>query len=123
MGTVGDVGRLEHLRSMVVGLDAHVLLAERLCVLLDVCVFLRAVRSCRHCKAAVLGTYQLLRERHLLELHLVDAGNGGRGQRTRGEEDSRLHDGSERCVGMGKCTRRMQVEWMMGESDGRAAVT
>src|SRR5690242_1703006 len=40
---VGDVGRLEHLLGVGLGLDAHVLLAERLCVLLNVCVFLGAV--------------------------------------------------------------------------------
>jgi hypothetical protein len=59
-------------------------------------------------------TYQLLRERHLLELHLVDAGDGGRGQRTRGEENSRLHDGSERCMVMGNALEECSGE-MMGK--------
>ena len=70
----------------------------------------------------MLSTHQLLRQRHLLELHLVDAGNGWRGQRARGEEDSRLHDGDKRSVLMGNCTRRMQVEWMMERCDGRAVM-
>lgn len=74
---VSHVGRLEHLLGMVLRLDAHVLLTERLCVLLDVCVFLRVVRFEGHGDVAMLLTYQLLRQRHLLELHLVNAGNGG----------------------------------------------
>lgn len=40
MGAIGNVGRLEHLLSVGLRLDAHVLLAEGFCVLLDVCVFL-----------------------------------------------------------------------------------
>jgi hypothetical protein len=91
---VGDVGRLEDLVGMGLRPDAHVLLTESLCLLLDVCVFLETVRLCRHRKAAVLWTHQLLRQRHLLELHLVNASNGGRSQRARSEENSRLHDGS-----------------------------
>jgi hypothetical protein len=92
---VGDIRRLEHLLSVVLGLDAHILLAERLCVLLDVRVFLCIVRPCRCRRVAMRSAYQLLRERHLLELHLVDASDGGRGQRAGCEKNSRLHDGSE----------------------------
>lgn len=50
---IGNVGCLEHLLGMVLRLDAHVLLAERLCVLLNVCVFLGAVSQCRHGRAAM----------------------------------------------------------------------
>jgi len=38
-------------------------------------------------------TYQLLRERDLLELHLVDAGMGGAEQSGSRSEESSLHDG------------------------------
>ena len=60
MRSVCNVGRFEDLLSLCLRIDAHVLLAEGLCVLLDVCVFLETVRLCRHRKAAVLWTHQLL---------------------------------------------------------------
>lgn len=39
-------------------------------------------------------THQLLGQRHLLELHLVDAGLGGAKHDAGGEEHGALHDGS-----------------------------
>lgn len=40
----------------------------------------------------LLMTYELLRQRHLLELHPVDASACGAHQRARSEEDGRLHN-------------------------------
>jgi hypothetical protein len=37
-------------------------------------------------------TYKLLRQRDLVQLHLVNAGRGRRRERARREEDGRLHD-------------------------------
>ena len=90
MRAVGDVGCLEHLLHVRLGLDAHVLLAEGLGLLLEVRILLSSVsESWRH---GELGrAHELLRERHLLELQAVLAGSGGAQQRTRREEDGRLH--------------------------------
>ena len=98
MRAISYVRRLKHVLGVSLRSDAHVFLAQRLCMLLDVGIFLKAIRLCHRRRAEILMTYQLLRQRHLLKLHLVDAGNGGRGQRARCEENSRLHDGNKRSM-------------------------
>ena len=45
VGAVSDVRRFEDLLGMCLRIEAHVLLAEGLCVLLDVCVLLQAVST------------------------------------------------------------------------------
>ena len=111
MGGIGDVRCLEHLFNVRFGLDAHVLLSESLGLLLEVGVLLRLLacapeayrcwvelETTRSRKLIVTKmvmrsqTHQLLRERDLLELHLVDAGACGAHQGARREEDRRLHD-------------------------------
>jgi hypothetical protein len=42
--SVGDVRRLEHLLNVRLGLDAHVLLAEDLCLLVEASILLCIVR-------------------------------------------------------------------------------
>jgi hypothetical protein len=48
MCAISDVGSFEDLLGMCLGLNAHVLLTERLRMFLDVCVLLETVRTMRY---------------------------------------------------------------------------
>ena len=70
--------------------DAHVLLAKRLDMSGDVGVFLLPLSD----TVSQLGTYstnQLLRQRNLLKLHLMNSGRSGAKQRTGCDESDALH--------------------------------
>jgi hypothetical protein len=97
VGAVGDVRRLEDLLHVRLRLQAHVLLAERGGLLLDVGVFLCMLADTRShaasAPAAPVMTYKLLRQRHLLQRHAMHA---SRGAADRGrDEDRRLHVGGQ----------------------------
>jgi hypothetical protein len=96
MGAIGDVRCLEDLLHVRLGLQAHVLLAKRSCLLLDVGMLLLSLSadapSSDTSDAAIARTaYKLLRQRHFLEWHAVHACGGAA---NRGREDHRrLHSG------------------------------
>jgi hypothetical protein len=96
MGAVGDVRCLEDLLHMGLGLDAHVLLAKRGGLLLDVGMLLsgsseRASSLDASDATTASMAYQLLRQRHLLQWHAVHT-SGGAADRGR-EDHRRLHVG------------------------------
>lgn len=96
VGAVGNVWGLEHLLDVRLGLQAHVLLAERSDLLLDVGVLLSQLLECHlspvvRTSTVLAMTYKLLRQRHLLKRHAVHTCGGAA---NRGREDHRrLHDG------------------------------
>ncbi len=73
VATLGFDGGLEHLVGVGLGADAHILLAEMLDMRIDV------------------SPSKLLRERDLLQWHLVDTSTGKAEHRRRHGEDSTLH--------------------------------
>lgn len=71
----------EHLFGLLLRTNAHVLLAESCHLIANAVLVLRrlSVHVHRHC--TLMATHELLRQRHLLELHLVDSGRGRAKQR------------------------------------------
>lgn len=65
-------GLLEHLVHVLLGANAHVLLTESLDVLADVCALLWWLLVDDRSRMEHDATHELLRERNLLELHLVN---------------------------------------------------
>ena len=95
-----DGGVLEHLVDMAAGAQPHILLTESLDMLVDVCVLLFACELHRSPFGVLPGarvamTYKLIRKRHLLQLHLVNAGLSGR--RKARKQQCVLHDSLDRC--------------------------
>lgn len=79
MRPISNVWSFEDLLHMSLRLDAHVLLTQRLRMLLDVCILLDAMVSKVHPDNSHSGerwqaTYELFRQGNLLKLHLVDSG-------------------------------------------------
>lgn len=95
----------EHLLAVSLRSDAHVLLAQRLHVRSNVGMLLESWLIIRPQLYSTLiyrenVTYQLLRQRDLLKLHLMDAGRGGPQQRTGREKNCGLHgcDNNDRTI-------------------------
>jgi hypothetical protein len=104
VGTVGDVRCLEDLLHVGLGLDAHVFLAKRGGLLLNVGMLLSRLSERVSSPDASDATtasmaYQLLRQRHLLQRHAVHTSSGAA---DRGREDH----------------RRLHVGGLLGELDG-----
>ena len=84
-------GLLEHLIHVLLGANAHVLLTKSLDVLADVCALLWWLLVDGQSRCGHDATHKLLRERNLLELHLVDTSRSRAKQRTGCHERTALH--------------------------------
>jgi hypothetical protein len=91
----------EHLVDVLLGTNTHVLLTESLHLLANAVLLLCKVSVCSSPGNTLMDTHELLRKRHLLELHLVDSGRGRAQQRSSCDNRVSLHLDDINCEWIG----------------------